>query len=148
MGRAIGLDVGTKTIGVAVSDPLRIGAHPLLTVSRTGVKSDVIALMKIVVEKGIEHVVVGLPYELSGEELRSARLARQVGDALGVASGLPVTYVDERFTTVEAERRMRENGVKAKKRRETIDQVAAALILQSFLDHGDFTRANEPDAGQ
>jgi putative Holliday junction resolvase len=148
MGRAMGLDVGTKTIGVAISDPLRIAAHPDRTVARKGVKSDVAALMLIVAEKSVDYVVVGLPFELSGEELRSARLARQIGDGLGEASGLPVTYVDERFTTVEAERRMRENGTKAKKRRETIDQVAAALILQSFLDHGDFTRANEPGAGE
>lgn len=146
MGRAMGLDVGTKTIGVALSDPLRLGAHPDRTVARKGVVADVNVLATLIGERQVDHVVVGLPFELSGAEGRSARLARQIGDELA-ARGVPVTYVDERFTTVEAERRMRELGVGAKKRKETIDQVAAALILQSWLDHGDFTRAGDPNAG-
>lgn len=140
MGRAFGLDVGTKTIGVAVSDPLRMVAHPFRTVARKSIVVDVAQILVWIKEQQGEHVVVGLPYELDGSEGRSAKLARQIGEAIS-AAGLPITYIDERFTSVEAERRMIEMDVKRKKRKEVIDQVAAALILQSWLDHGDFTQA-------
>ncbi len=136
MGRVIGLDVGTKTIGVAVSDPLRIFAQPLLTLGRKGLKQDLPALGRLLVEQEIEEIVVGLPLELDGSEARSARLARQVGDGLGEASGLQVHYVDERFSSVEAERALVFQNVSRKRRKEVIDQAAAVLILQGFLDHG------------
>jgi len=131
--RVISLDVGTKTIGVAATDPLGLLAHPVCTVSRKGVKKDVVVLQGILDEKEAIAVVVGLPYELDGTEERSARLARQIGVAVEESSGLPVHYVDERFSSVEAERRMIEAGVSRKKRKQVIDQVAAVIILETWL---------------
>jgi len=133
-GPLISLDVGTKTIGVAVCDPLRILARPVTTVARKGVRKDVAKLVPIAEQHAAVGVVVGLPLELDGSETRSCRLARQVGDALGEATGLPVAYHDERFSSVEAERRLLANDHSRKRRKQTIDQAAAAVILQDFID--------------
>jgi putative Holliday junction resolvase len=140
------LDVGTKTIGIALSDELRLFPQPFLTLSRKGVRKDTEVLQQIIEAEEVEHVVVGLPLELDGTEARSARLARQVGDAVGERSGLPVTYIDERFSSVEAERLLIRMNVSRKRRKEVIDQAAAALILQSFLDHGDWTGDTREDS--
>lgn len=137
MARALGLDVGTQTIGLALSDESGMLASPLLTVARRGVRADVARVAQLADERSVALFVVGLPYELDGSEGRSARLARQIGDALAEATGRPVRYVDERFTSVEAERRLVAAGVSRARRRDTIDQAAAALILQSWLDHGE-----------
>jgi len=138
VGRVIGLDVGTKTIGVAVSDPLRMFAQPVETVGRKGLKTDLPKLQALVVRHEVDAIVVGLPLELDGSESRSARLARQVGDGLGELTGLPVHYVDERFSSVEAERALVQQDVSRKRRKQIIDQAAAVLILQGYLDHGVF----------
>ena len=140
MGRVMALDVGTKTIGIAVSDELRMFAQPHSTLARKGVAQDVQRLARIVSEKAVDHVVVGLPYELDGSEERPARLARQIGEAVRETTGLPVTYIDERFSSVEADRMLIGQGMKRDRRKQVIDQAAAAVILQSFLDHGDWTR--------
>ena len=133
---AMGLDVGTQTIGVAVSDGIGLLAHPMTTVARQGVRKDCEALAALVAERGVSMLIVGMPYELDGSEARSARLARQIGDTLAERTGLPLRYVDERFTSVEAERRLIEAGRSRAKRKVTIDQAAAAVILQSWLDDG------------
>lgn len=137
MARAMGLDVGTKTIGVAVSDELGLAPHPVCTVSRQGVRKDVVAIVKLADERSVDTFVVGLPLELDGTEARSARLARQVGAALASATGRRVLYVDERFTSVEAERMLIAQGVSRARRKQVIDQAAAMSILRSWLDHGD-----------
>lgn len=133
MGRIMALDVGTKTIGVALTDPLRIMAHPVETVSRKGVRRDVERLVSLGTEKGVDQVVVGLPLELDGTEERSARLARQVGDAVGAATGWPVDFVDERYSSVDAERHLIRANVSRRRRKQVIDQVAAVLILEGWL---------------
>jgi putative Holliday junction resolvase len=140
MGRALGLDVGTKTIGVAVSDPLGISVRPVCTLRRKGVRQDVERLAPIAREQEVETLVVGLPLELDGEEGRSARLARQVGDALGEALDLAPVYVDERYSSVDAERVLVEADFSRKKRKKVIDQAAAILILQSWLEHGNWSQ--------
>jgi putative Holliday junction resolvase len=132
----MGLDVGTKRIGVAFSDPTGTFAQPDRTLSREGVRADVEALAALAKARGAARTIVGLPYELDGSEGRSARLARQIGDALA-ALGFAVTYVDERFTSVEAERALVAQDVSRARRKAVIDQAAAVLILQSWLDHGD-----------
>ncbi len=129
----IALDVGTKTIGVAATDPLGMLASPVTTVSRKGVKKDVARLRTIFDEREAKAVVVGLPYELDGSEARSARLARQIGDEVAESTGLPVHYVDERFSSVEAERRLIESGMNRKKRQGMVDQMAAVIILESWM---------------
>lgn len=136
-GRSMGLDVGTKTIGVALSDPLGLFAQPERTLSRKGVKADVAVLAALVVERNVGAIVVGLPFELDGSEARSARLARQIGEALRACTSAPVVYVDERFTSVQAERSLIAQGVRRERRKRVIDQAAAGIILQSWLDHAD-----------
>lgn len=130
------LDVGTQTIGVAVSDPLWISIRPLTTVARKGVKTDCAALAQLVKKEEIRHLVVGLPLELDGSEARSARLARQVGEALAALTGLRPHYVDERYSSVDAERVLLEHDLSRARRKEVIDQAAAMLILRGWLDHG------------
>jgi putative Holliday junction resolvase len=144
---AIGLDVGTLTIGVAASDGIGMLAHPWTTLARQGVRKDCDALIALFAEREVGRIVVGMPYELDGSEARSARLARQIGEALATRTGLEVSYVDERFTSVEAERRLIEAGRSRAKRKLTIDQAAAAVILQSWLDDGGRTALQAAAAG-
>ena len=136
MRLAMGLDVGTQTIGVAVSDGIGLLAHPVTTITRQGVRKDCEQLAALVAAREVAFLIVGMPYELDGSEARSARLARQVGEALAARTGLPAFYVDERFTSVEAERRLIDAGRSRARRKLTIDQAAAAVILQSWLDEG------------
>jgi putative Holliday junction resolvase len=135
MGRTLGLDVGTKTIGIACSDVGGRLASPVRTLARRSVVHDVEALAALVAERGVERLVVGLPYELDGSEARSARLARQVGDALALRTGLPLVFVDERYSSVDATRQLIEAGLSRQRRKQVIDQQAAVIILQSWLDH-------------
>jgi len=137
MERILALDVGTKTIGIARANTDAQLPAPHSTLGRKGVKQDVARLCTIVKELTITLIVVGLPYELDGTEGRSARLARQIGDALGEATGLPIHYQDERYSTVVAEERLRAAGHNAQRRRETIDQAAAAVILGDYLNQQD-----------
>jgi putative Holliday junction resolvase len=134
MGCIIALDVGTKTIGIARASIDARLATPHSTLSRKGVKQDVVRLAHLTTELTVELVVVGLPFELDGSEGRSARLARQVGDALGTATGLPIFYQDERYSTVVAEERLRAAGYNGYQRKSIIDQAAAAVILGDYFD--------------
>lgn len=131
------LDVGTKTIGVAVSDELGLAPHPVCTIQRQGVRRDGEVILGLAREREVEVFVVGLPLELDGGEQRSARLARQIGRWVKQASGARVVYVDERFTSVQAERTLIAQGVSRKRRKQIIDQAAAMEILSSWLDHGE-----------
>ena len=129
----VGLDVGTKTIGVARADGEVPIAQPWTTIHRTGVKADCARLLALFMDAHPEIVVVGLPLGLDGEENRSTKLARQIGDALA-AQGLKVIYEDERFTTVEASRQLHEAGVDSRRQRSIIDAAAATVILQDWID--------------
>lgn len=135
MSSILALDVGSRRIGVARASAAgpRL-ASPLRVVERQGVKKDAERLAAICREQGASVLVVGLPYDLEGAEGRSARLARQIGDALGALTGLPVHYQDERFTTVEATSRLHAAGFDARAQRAIIDAAAAAVILQDWLD--------------
>ena len=133
--RVLGLDIGEKTIGVAVSDELGLAAHPVTTISRAGTRVDAEAVAALVAERGAEAVVVGMPLDLSGAEGRAARRVRAVIDAL--AARLPDLAIhewDERFSTVAAERALIEADMSRRRRRKVIDQEAAAYILQGWLD--------------
>jgi len=142
MGKALGLDVGTKTIGVAISDSLGIGANPICTIKRQGVRRDVEKIVEIVRSEELTELIVGLPLELDDTEARSARLARQVGDALGEALGINPIYIDERYSSVDAEEILIAADLSRKRRKQVIDQTAAVFILQSYLDHGDWSGLN------
>jgi len=133
VGRVMALDVGTKTIGIAVTDPLRMFGQPVATLSRQGVRKDVAVLLPVVDEYDPDVIVVGLPLELDGSEERSARLARQIGEALGQATERPIDYHDERFSSVVAERMLIAQDVRRDRRKQVIDQAAAVVILESWL---------------
>lgn len=132
--RVLALDLGSKTIGCAVSDAESVIATPLRTLPRRGGKADREAVAEVVQEVGAEALVLGLPTELSGREGPAALAARRFGEALSKALGIGVQYWDERFSTVAAERALLEADMSRKRRRQVVDHVAAALILQSFLD--------------
>lgn len=126
----LSLDVGTRTIGVAICEGGIV--LPVFTLARASVARDTVRLMEFVRARAVTAVVVGLPYELDGSEGRSARLARQIGGAIAL-SGLPVHYQDERFTTVEAIDRLGSAGVFRERRKAAVDQVAACVILEEWL---------------
>jgi putative Holliday junction resolvase len=134
--RALGLDIGSKTIGIAVSDELGIAAHPRAVLTRSGTDADVLSLVALIGETEARAIVVGIPYELSGREGPRAKRVRVLVDALRAAlpEGVELVEQDERFTTAEAQRVLIEADVSRQKRREVIDQQAAALILQGWLD--------------
>jgi putative Holliday junction resolvase len=138
----VGLDVGTTTIGLARADERSRMAFPLSTLSRKGVRNDVQRLIEQLRRDRVLAWVVGLPIQLDGQEGRSARLARQVGEALAATTSLPVHYQDERYSSVEAELRLMSAGLDGRQRRERIDQAAAAIILQDWLDA---QRREEPE---
>jgi putative Holliday junction resolvase len=141
--RAFGLDVGTRTVGVALSDPLGITAQTLTTLRRGGLRADLAALRKLAEAYEVTHAVVGLPLNMDGSEGASAARSRAFGEALGKALAVPVEYWDERLSTVAANRALRESDLSAERRRAVVDQVAAALILQSWLDAQRGTREED-----
>lgn len=130
----LGLDVGERRIGVAKSDPLGFTAQPHSYVTRSGGATDLRKIIAIAEEVGATGFVLGLPLRTDGSIGPEAQKVQEFADSLREASGLPVEWVDERFTTVQAQRALREQGVKGEARRRRVDQVAAALILQTFLD--------------
>lgn len=130
----MGLDVGTKTVGVAVADELGITAQPITVVRRSNLKADLAELIRLAADRSVDRFIVGLPLNMDGSEGPRALATRKFGDALAKASNLLIIYQDERLTTVAAERSLLEADVSRQKRREVIDQVAASLILQGWLD--------------
>ena len=134
MARTMGLDVGTRTIGVAVSDELSITGQALTTLRRSNLRTDLRALCELIEKHGVNRIVVGLPLNMDGSEGPSAAEARKVGEAVASALKIPVEYWDERLTTVAAGRMLIEADVSRARRRQVVDQVAAALILQGWLD--------------
>lgn len=134
MSRVVALDVGTKTIGIAATDPLGLFTQPIKTLSRKGVKRDTAALLEELTRLKATAVIVGLPLELDGTEERSARLARQIAIAVEEASGLPVHLQDERYSSVEAEQVLIRQDVSRERRKGVIDQVAAQVILERWLE--------------
>jgi putative Holliday junction resolvase len=132
--RVVGLDVGMKTIGVAVSDELGLAAHPRKTLARKGTAPDVAAVRELCTKEGAERVVVGLPLELSGKVGPRAKRVLVLVAALEAGLGLPVETWDERFSTVGAERVLLEADLSRARRKQVIDAQAAAFILQGWLD--------------
>lgn len=132
-GRVLGLDLGDARIGVAISDDRRRIAVPLGTV-RTGAPADVKAIADLVIEHEVTLVVVGHPLHLSGEAGERAHHAERFAEALGALLDVPVVLQDERLSSVEADRALREVGASGRERRRTVDRSAATVILQAWLD--------------
>jgi putative Holliday junction resolvase len=132
----VGVDVGTVRVGVARSDPAGILASPLTTLKRdTTDNTDITELAELVRESGAVGVVIGLPRTLKGREGLSAELARDYGARLARLVDVPVRHVDERLTTVSAQRKLRQGGIRGSKAtRAVIDQAAAVELLQHWLE--------------
>jgi putative holliday junction resolvase len=136
VSRLLGIDYGSVRLGLAVSDRDRKIASPLATYTRRSAAQDASFFERLVEVEEIAALVVGLPVHLDGREGEQAREARAFGNWLGAATKLPVTYWDERFTTVEAEAHLVDAGLTRKHRKQRRDRVAAQILLQAFLDAG------------
>lgn len=130
----MGLDVGTKTVGIAVSDPLGYTAQGLTTIRRSDLATDLAEIRRLADLYTVSVLVVGYPRNMNGSVGPQARFVEQFVAALRSVFDMPITFEDERLSTRVAERAMRDVGTKAGRRREIIDQQAAAVILQGYLD--------------
>src|SRR5262245_41918780 len=134
MKRIMGIDYGQARIGVAVSDELQMLAHPVETIVRAKVNDPVARLAVLVAEKDVEVVVVGLPRHMNGSVGASATEARDFAEKLRAGVKCKVVTWDERLSTVAAQRALRESGKSVRESRAYLDQVAAQILLQSYLD--------------
>lgn len=132
--RILGIDYGQKRIGIAISDELGVVATPLGTVEENGVNAAVAAIAKIVAEREVEKIIVGLPRNMDGSFGPKAQETQVFVEKLRTRVTVPIQMWDERLTTKAAERALIEADVSRKKRREVVDKLAAQMILQSFLD--------------
>ena len=139
--RVLGLDVGDRHIGIAMSDALGLTAQRLTLLTRRTQAEDVEAIAALAAQHGASAIVVGLPLMKSGTRGTQAEKVRVFADALERRVGHPVQWVDERLTTVQGTRALLETNTSRRKRKQVIDQVAAQLILQQFLD-----QARAPDS--
>ena len=133
-GPILGVDLGEKRIGLAVSDPAGSIAFPAGFVNSHGRARDLMALREVIEERGIVRIVIGLPIHLDGRASPGSEAARKFADALGEATDLPVDLLDERWTTQAAELSLSETKGGRKKRREAVDAVAATLLLRTYLE--------------
>jgi putative Holliday junction resolvase len=131
--RALALDYGRRRIGVAMSDPSGTLAQPLETVSVRKPYDALVRIRELVTQHGVTRIVLGLPIHMGGQEGPEAREVREFGTTVQKETGVPVEYVDERWSSVEAERTLRAGGVKGRARRGKRDRIAAALLLQTWL---------------
>jgi putative Holliday junction resolvase len=136
-GALLGLDFGTKRIGVAVSTPSQTIASPLENLTRSGLEADARRLRAIAGDYRAVGLVVGLPVHMSGDEGALARQARDFGEWAGRATGLPVRFWDERFSSMAAEAHLLAAELSKKKRQRRLDKLAAQIMLQAYLDAAD-----------
>jgi putative Holliday junction resolvase len=134
--RVIGIDLGSRRIGVAVTDGLGLTAQPHATIARHGGQRDLDAIGAVVREFDAERIVLGLPLSPEGEVGRAARAAQAFAERLRAALAVPVELIDESFSTVEAEEVLLRADVSRARRKEVIDRLAAAVILQRWLNRG------------
>ncbi len=133
-GRIVAFDLGDRRIGVALSDPLGLTAQPLTTLERTSWKRDLERIRDMVRQHEVVGVVVGMPIGMDGSRAGRVPVTEDFMERVRRATGLPVVPWDERLTTVQAERALIEGNVSRAGRRKVIDRVAAAILLQSYLD--------------
>ncbi len=135
VGRVLGLDLGSKRVGVAISDRSGTIASPFMVLQRSGsLRRDHEAIARLVTEEECERVVIGLPLSLDGSLGRAAQSALDEASRLATVVGVPVETYDERLTTVSADRALIEAKMRADARRRVVDKVAAAVMLQAWID--------------
>ena len=136
-GRILALDLGRKRIGLALSDPLGVSAQGLPTLQRTTIREDIAAIAALAREHAVKLVLLGHPLNMKGDEGRQALYTRDFAQRLGQRTGLTVRFWDERLTSKEAERVLKQSGIGIEKRARAVDRLAAVILLASFLDsHG------------
>jgi len=136
----MGLDIGDKTIGVAISDELLLTAQSRPTLRRKSMKSDLEALRRVAVENDVQEIVVGQPLHMDGKPSTQSVKVERFSEELRQAVNLPIVFWDERLTSFEAEQHLEQMGMNWRKRREHVDKIAAMIILQNYLD----SRASRP----
>jgi putative Holliday junction resolvase len=137
VARVLGIDFGERRVGLALSDPSATIAQPLPTLTRrAGKRPPIAAITAIIQQHDVEQAVVGLPLDLAGEETEWTHTVREFGTKLQERAGIPVDFLDERLTSVQAERAVRSVGLKKSDREQKhrIDAAAAVLLLQTYLD--------------
>lgn len=135
--RIMGLDFGSKTVGVAISDALLITAQGIEIIRRkeeNKLRQTMARIEELIEEYEVEELVIGLPKNMNDTEGVRVELTKEFGEKLGRRTGLPVSYWDERLTTVAADKAMMEAGVRRENRKDYVDMIAATLILQGYLD--------------
>jgi putative Holliday junction resolvase len=132
--RVLALDVGERRIGVALSDPLKMLATPLATVNRVNEPDDLREISRLVDDNEVSEIVVGLPLSMSGRKGDQARLVEKFSKVLAEAVDVPIRLVDERLSSVQAERFISDSGGRPSENRARVDATAAAIILQAYLD--------------
>jgi putative Holliday junction resolvase len=145
--RFMGLDVGDKRIGVAISDESALIASPRETLLRTGNRKDIAHLLDLARGEQVSEILVGMPFRLDGSSGPQAEKVGRFVEALRASTDITITTWDERFSTVRAEEAMIEADVSRERRRGVVDRVAAAIILQSYLDARRATRAGREGDG-
>lgn len=134
MSRVLAVDLGSRRIGVALSDPTGTVAAPLHTIPHRERRKDVAAVAAVAQARGVERIVLGWPRNMDGTSGPAARRAEAFAEALRRVAGVPVDLWDERLSTVAADRSLRDSDVRRTRRKALRDQIAAALILQSYLE--------------
>lgn len=133
-GRVLALDVGKRRIGLALSDELGLTAQGIETLERTTIREDIARLVELAASRGVGLLLIGDPVHMSGRAGRQAEYVREFGERLGKAAGIPTRFWDERLTTVEAQRVLRQSGVSIEKRARAVDRLSAVILLESYLD--------------
>lgn len=136
--RIMGLDFGSKTVGVAVSDALLVTAQGVEIIRRkqeNKLRQTLARIEELIVEYGVEEIVLGLPKNMNGSEGERVEKTKEFREMLERRTGLPATLWDERLTTVAADKAMMEAGIRRENRKEYVDQIAAVFILQGYLDY-------------
>lgn len=141
--RILGIDYGEKRIGIAISDPLNITAQGLLAIERTHIEEDIQKIVNIIHEKEAGEIVIGLPKRMDNTLGEKALAVLSFIDFLKKHIDIPIHTIDERFSTVRANRAMLEGDLSRKKRKERVDVIAAQLILQGYLDMVNMKRGKE-----
>jgi putative Holliday junction resolvase len=132
-GRILALDLGKKRIGLALSDPLGLTAQGLPTLQRVNIRTDLAELDRLAAEHDVRLILLGHPLHMSGHESRQSQYTREFAGRLTEWTGLEVRLWDERLTTVEAQRVLKSSGISIVKRAKAVDQLAAQILLESFL---------------
>lgn len=132
--RILALDLGRRRIGLALSDPLGITAQGLPTLQRTNIREDLAALARLIEQHQVGLLLMGYPVHMTGREGRQTEYTREFAERLAATTGVPLRYWDERLTTVEAHRVLKESGISIAKRARAVDRLSAQILLASFLD--------------